>query len=248
VPRTHISRSWSRADRCHRCAGNVGSRKCGPGSHRHGLRRRKRATADDCSAADAMAAGTRRECPSRGVGGGTGRPTRAGIVRLSVATKQPSTHDDCSRFLPSMTSPRLAGTSASLLTSLPEILAAALHELIEAELTATIGAAPGERTVRRRSASAPRCCGRYRVGPDRENPTTCYKRAAHTITMSGDHPRLRRSLLHLPSVASVGGSSRPLTEQASLTTPQRPRPNKERPLRSECDPSVRCHSLGGVAG
>lgn len=41
---------------------------------------------------------------------------------------------------------RLAGTDASLSTSLRDILTAALQELIEAELTATIGAAPGERT------------------------------------------------------------------------------------------------------
>ena len=41
---------------------------------------------------------------------------------------------------------RLAGSDASLSTSLREILAAALQELIEAELTTTIGAAHGERT------------------------------------------------------------------------------------------------------
>ena len=41
---------------------------------------------------------------------------------------------------------RLAGTEPSLSTSLRDILAAALQELIEAELTATIGAAAGERT------------------------------------------------------------------------------------------------------
>lgn len=41
---------------------------------------------------------------------------------------------------------RLAGTDASLSTSLRDILTAALQELIEAELTATIGAAPGERS------------------------------------------------------------------------------------------------------
>jgi len=40
---------------------------------------------------------------------------------------------------------RLTGTDASLTTSLRDIVAAALQELIEAELTATIGAAPGER-------------------------------------------------------------------------------------------------------
>jgi transposase-like protein len=44
---------------------------------------------------------------------------------------------------------RLAGTDASLTTSLRDILAAALQELIEAELTAVIGAAPGERTTER---------------------------------------------------------------------------------------------------
>ena len=48
---------------------------------------------------------------------------------------------------------RLAGTDASLSTSLRDILAAALQELIEAELTATIGAAPGERTPERIGAA-----------------------------------------------------------------------------------------------
>jgi len=40
----------------------------------------------------------------------------------------------------------LAGTDASLSTALRDILAAALQELIESELTSAIGAAPGERT------------------------------------------------------------------------------------------------------
>jgi len=44
---------------------------------------------------------------------------------------------------------RLAGTDASLSTSLRDILTVALQELIEAELTATIGAAPGERSTDR---------------------------------------------------------------------------------------------------
>lgn len=44
---------------------------------------------------------------------------------------------------------RLVGTDASLSTSLRDILAAALQELIEAELTARIGAAPGERSADR---------------------------------------------------------------------------------------------------
>ena len=41
---------------------------------------------------------------------------------------------------------RLAGTDATLTTAIRDILAAALQELIEAELTSAIGAAPGERT------------------------------------------------------------------------------------------------------
>jgi putative transposase len=44
---------------------------------------------------------------------------------------------------------RLAGTDASLSTSLADILTVALQELIEAELTARIGAEPGERTAAR---------------------------------------------------------------------------------------------------
>jgi putative transposase len=44
---------------------------------------------------------------------------------------------------------RLAGTDSTLTTSIREILAAALQELIEAELTTTIGAAPGEHSPAR---------------------------------------------------------------------------------------------------
>ena len=44
---------------------------------------------------------------------------------------------------------RLQGTDASLATSLSDILAAAIQELIEAELTGTIGADHGERTPAR---------------------------------------------------------------------------------------------------
>lgn len=44
---------------------------------------------------------------------------------------------------------RLAGADASLSTSLRDILTAALQELIEAELTGMIGAAPGERSPER---------------------------------------------------------------------------------------------------
>jgi putative transposase len=44
---------------------------------------------------------------------------------------------------------RLAGTDPSLSTALRDILAAALQELIEAELTTVIGAAPGEHTPER---------------------------------------------------------------------------------------------------
>ena len=41
---------------------------------------------------------------------------------------------------------RLHGVDASLTTSIADILTAALQELIEAELSARIGAEPGERT------------------------------------------------------------------------------------------------------
>src|SRR5881628_2194997 len=44
---------------------------------------------------------------------------------------------------------RLAGTDASLSTALRDILSTALQELIEAELTSVIGAAPGEHTADR---------------------------------------------------------------------------------------------------
>jgi putative transposase len=44
---------------------------------------------------------------------------------------------------------RLQGTDASLTSSIADILAAALQELVEAELTARIGAEPGERTPAR---------------------------------------------------------------------------------------------------
>ena len=44
---------------------------------------------------------------------------------------------------------RLAGTDPSLSTSIADILAAAVQELVEAELTERIGAAPGERTPTR---------------------------------------------------------------------------------------------------
>lgn len=49
---------------------------------------------------------------------------------------------------------RLTGVDASLTTSIADILSAALQELIEAELTARIGAAPGERSPARRFAHA----------------------------------------------------------------------------------------------
>jgi hypothetical protein len=50
-------------------------------------------------------------------------------------------------ILPCPTLPRdLPAPTPSLSTSLRDILAAALQELIEAELTTLIGAAPGERT------------------------------------------------------------------------------------------------------
>jgi transposase-like protein len=44
---------------------------------------------------------------------------------------------------------RLSGTDASLSMSLRDIVTVALQELIEAEFTVAIGAAPGERTTER---------------------------------------------------------------------------------------------------
>ncbi len=54
-----------------------------------------------------------------------------------------------SEFALSDLAARLAGTDASLSTSLRDILAAALQELIEAELTSVIGAGHGERSSER---------------------------------------------------------------------------------------------------
>jgi putative transposase len=72
------------------------------------------------------------------------------IVRFSKATKQPRGRTMTnSEFALSDLAARLAGTDASLTTALRDILATALQELIEAELTATIGAAPGERSPER---------------------------------------------------------------------------------------------------
>jgi transposase-like protein len=49
----------------------------------------------------------------------------------------------------------LAATDTKLSTSLAEILGVAIQELIEAELTALIGAAPGERGADRATQRAP---------------------------------------------------------------------------------------------
>jgi hypothetical protein len=67
---------------------------------------------------------------------------------------------------------QLVGTDATLSTALAEIVAAALQELIEAELTARIGAEAGERTPLRtnlRNGHRPkldRYYGRIRRPPD----------------------------------------------------------------------------------
>ena len=71
-------------------------------------------------------------------------------MRFSEATKQPrGPHDDQFESALSDLAARLAGTDATLSTSLRDILTVALQELIEAELTGLIGAAPGERTAER---------------------------------------------------------------------------------------------------
>ena len=92
---------------------------------------------------------------------------------------------------------RLAGTDATLSTSLRDILAAALQELIEAELTATIGAAPGERTpaavgaAQRASPEAAvdsgrRCRGGHPQAARRARSSpSCSSRAAGSIGRCG---------------------------------------------------------------
>ena len=76
-------------------------------------------------------------------------------------------------------SSRLTGTDASLTTSLADILAAALQELIEAELTARIGAAPGERTETRRRVRRGGDSTWPSERPSRSNSvTTPYRRRA----------------------------------------------------------------------
>ena len=71
-------------------------------------------------------------------------------------------------------SSRLMEDDASLATSLAEILSVAMQELIEAEVTARIGAAPGERTESRtnqRNGHRPKLLsapGRRHRGPDPE--------------------------------------------------------------------------------
>ena len=59
---------------------------------------------------------------------------------------------------------RLAETDAVFSTSIVEIMTAAVQELVEAELTARIGAAPGERTETRttNATGTDRSCCRHR--------------------------------------------------------------------------------------
>jgi putative transposase len=72
------------------------------------------------------------------------------IVRFSKATKQPRKRTMTNyEFALSDVAARLAGTDATLSSAIRDILAAALQELIEAELTATIGAGPGEHSATR---------------------------------------------------------------------------------------------------
>ena len=73
------------------------------------------------------------------------------IVRFSEVTKHLRGNRTMTTYESALSelSSRLIGTDSTLTTSLSDILAAALQELIEAELTATIGAAPGERTDNR---------------------------------------------------------------------------------------------------
>jgi putative transposase len=113
---------------------------------------------------------------------------------------------------------RLAGTDPSLSTSIAEILAAAIQELVESELTAQIGAAHGERTPSRlaqRNGHRPKLvstpAGDIEIGipklrqgsffpelgtptPDRQGP------------VGGDHDRLRHRHFHEEGRRSRQGS------------------------------------------
>ena len=76
---------------------------------------------------------------------------------------------------------RLTGTDATLSTSLRDILTVALQELIEAELTATIGAAPGEHTSERvthRNGTARSCCRRRLVTSSSASPSSATARSS----------------------------------------------------------------------
>ena len=104
---------------------------------------------------------------------------------------------------------RLAGTDPSLSTSLRDILTAALQELIEAELTATIGAAPGER-IAGADGAAQRAPPEAAVDPGRR----CRGRdpeAAHRVSFFPEllEPRRRvdRALWAVIMTAYITGTS-----------------------------------------
>jgi hypothetical protein len=104
----------------------------------------------------------------------------------------------------------LAATNTKLSTSLAEILGVAIQKLIEAELTALIGAGPGERSATRtaqRNATGtdPRSSRRRRVasrwgspscGRARSSPS-CSSPAPHRQgVVGGDHDRVHHRHLH----------------------------------------------------
>ncbi len=97
---------------------------------------------------------------------------------------------------------RLAGTDATLTTAIRDILGAALQELIEAELTTSVGAAPGEHTASRsalRNGHRASCCRHRRVmsrsasrscAPGASSRSCSSRAVGSTRRLGGDHDRV----------------------------------------------------------
>ena len=103
---------------------------------------------------------------------------------------------------------RLAGNDASLSTSLRDILTVALQELIEAELTATLGASPGERTserVTQRNGHRPSSC-RPRLVMSNSASQSCAK-AACSRKLLEPRRRIDKALWAVIMTAYITGTS-----------------------------------------
>ena len=143
---------------------------------------------------------------------------RVVIVRFSVATKQPrrrtmTVQDSALSDLAA----RLAGSDSSLSTSLRDILAAGLQELIWADLTSTVGAAPGEHTPdhtaqrnghRPKALSTPARAGAHLLEAARRLPRPAPSRAHPHRESSPPAVRAQASGLRHPSPGAALLSTR----------------------------------------